>query len=75
MTFSIDNPGGGLQQPHFGEYNFFFLFTAFIYQFSTNWYYLYSSTLVANLIKKKNRPHTTFCVPRHEVNGHDVYFK
>ena len=32
---------------------------------------LYSSTLVATLIKR--RPHTSFCAPCHEVNGHDVY--
>ena len=27
---------------------------------------------MAILIKKK-RPNATFCAPRHEVNGHDVY--
>ena len=32
---------------------------------------LHSSTSEAILIKR--RPHTAFCAPCHEVNGHDVY--
>ena len=63
MTFSIDNPEGGCNNPLWkyvwekpsGEQGLksilpFFLFTAVIYQFSTNWCYIYSSTLAAILI-------------------------
>ena len=67
MTFSVDNPGGGFQQPHFGT--FFLVYSIYLSIFHQ--LVLYNSTLVAILIKK--RPHTIFCAPCHEVNGHDVY--
>ena len=84
MAFSIDNLEGGCNNPLWkiclgknpqekkGLMSIlpFFLFAAVIYQFSTNWCYICSSTLVAILIKK--RPHTSFCAPCHEANGHDV---
>ena len=85
MTFSIGNPEG-LQQPHFGKYffgktlkrtrvNVTITFFSCLQHLFINFHQLllYSSTLVAILIKKKTPSYTTFCAPCHEVYGHDVY--
>ena len=84
MTFSINNPAGGCNIPLSEKYVWekpsgeqglisilpFFLFTAVIYQFSTNWCY---KAVLWWLFWLKKRPHTSFSAPCHEVNGHDVY--
>ena len=68
MTFSIDNLEGGCYNPT-SENIFFLLKSSHLSIFHQ--LVLHSSTSEAILIKR--RPHTAFCAPCHEVNGHDVY--